>query len=388
MNLIVTCEFRFFRTPDNKVWTTSAFQYDFWLRYLDIFTQVKVVARVKPINLVNNNWKQVCGYNVSVIDLPHYIGFLGLIKNALKIRKIIKKNITPHTAIIYRVPSQTAMIATFGNGKEQGYALEVVGDPYDVFTSGITNKFLDKMLAMLSFIGLRAMARKSLAACYVTESYLQQRYPVSEGGLSVGCSDIELHAESFIKKPRIYTKHATNLVFIGSFDQLYKGPDILISAIAKLNQKGFKYTATILGGGKYLEEMQQLARSLHCINKINFVGEIPHSNVNAYLDNADVFVMPSRTEGLPRALIEAMARALPCLASSVGGIPELLDSDFMITENNSTNLAKRIHELCRSTKKLNYASRNNLDKAQNYKHSLLIKKRRNFYQQYFLLKST
>lgn len=386
MNLIVTCEFRFSRTPDNKVWTTSAFPYDFWLRYLEVFNQVNVIARVEHVDHIDPQWKQVCGANVTITDLPHYIGFFGLIKNAFNIHKVINQTITPESAIIYRVPSQTAMIATLGNARQQGFALEVVGDPYDVFNSGITHTFLDKILAKLSYMGLKSMANNSLAACYVTQDYLQQRYPVKSNALSVGCSDIELHENHFLPVPKTYTTTATKLVFIGSFGQLYKGPDILIHALAELNKNEKSYSVTILGNGKYLDEMKQLAKSLNCFEQINFVGEVAHSSVTQYIDDADVFVMPSRTEGLPRALIEAMARALPCIASNVGGIPELLESEFILTENTPENLALKIDEVCTSIEKLNQASINNLHKAQNYQHVLLVSKRRAFYQKYKELK--
>jgi len=332
-----------------------------------------------------SNWKQVSGDKVSFIDLPYYVGFIGLIKNSLKIRRIINKALTPQSAIIYRVPSQTAMIATLGN-KQQGYGLEVVGDPYDVFNSGITNTFFDKTLAFLSYLGLRSMAHQCLASCYVTTEYLQQRYPVKKGILSIGCSDIELRTECFIELPKVFTEPAKNLIFIGSFEQLYKGPDILIKAIAELLNQGKKYTVTIIGGGKYLQEMKDLALQYSCEEQLHFLGELPHLSVQKHLDVADVFIMPSRTEGLPRALMEAMARALPCITSRVGGIPELLEDKFMINENTPTYLAQAIDDLCNSIDLLNYASRGNLDKVQNYRHEILVKKRKDFYQKYYSLK--
>ena len=60
-------------------------------------------------------------------------------------------------------------------------------------------------------------------------------------------------------------------------------------------------------------------------DRVRFRGQLTTPvDVRAELDRADLFVLPSRQEGLPRAMIEAMARALPCIGSSVGGIPELL----------------------------------------------------------------
>jgi len=57
---------------------------------------------------------------------------------------------------------------------------------------------------------------------------------------------------------------------------------------------------------------------------VSFEGVLSRSDVFDWLDEIDVYVQPSRTEGLPRALIEAMSRACPAIGSAVGGIPELL----------------------------------------------------------------
>ena len=60
--------------------------------------------------------------------------------------------------------------------------------------------------------------------------------------------------------------------------------------------------------------------------------------VTEQLDAADVFVLPSRQEGLPRAMIEAMARSLPCVGSDVGGISELIP-DWVVPPNDPQALA-------------------------------------------------
>jgi glycosyltransferase involved in cell wall biosynthesis len=76
--------------------------------------------------------------------------------------------------------------------------------------------------------------------------------------------------------------------------------------------------------------------------------------------------MPSRMEGLPRAMIEAMARALPCLGSTVGGIPELLSSEDLVAVGDAPGLAKKIHEVLADPARMSRMSARNLEKAREY----------------------
>lgn len=382
MEIIVTCEFRFYQTPDGRVWTTSAFSRPFWDRYLAVFDFVTVVARVKYCSEQNAQWKRVDGDNVNIVCLPHYIGLAGLLRNAFATLRILKSTIKADTAVIYRVPSQTAMLSTiFRSNKNNRYSLEVVGDPADVFASGIVNSWLDRILGWFSKNALKRMVKKADAVSYVTRQYLQNRYPVKPGIFTVGCSSIELNQSYINCKPRIYTKHANKLLFIGSFGQLYKGADLLIQALANLNNAGRDYHLTLLGDGQYKKDMQQLAITLSCQESVNFIGEVTADQVQQYIEQADVFVMPSRTEGLPRALIEAMAKGLPAIGSTVGGIPELLDDQHLFESENIEMLGYKLDALCQSVKTLNTQSARNLEVAKGYEASILARRRTSFYQQ-------
>ncbi|WP_411689990.1 glycosyltransferase family 4 protein [Acinetobacter indicus] len=101
-----------------------------------------------------------------------------------------------------------------------------------------------------------------------------------------------------------------------------------------------------------------------------------------YLCNkADLYIQPSRTEGLPRALIEAMARGLPAVATNVGGIPELLPSEFLIPPNAPQELANKI-DLLISSQQLRYEQgRANYNKAREYDSEILRQRRTKFWNQ-------
>jgi len=93
-----------------------------------------------------------------------------------------------------------------------------------------------------------------------------------------------------------------------------------------------------------------------------------------------LFVLPSRTEGLPRAMIEAMARGLPCVGSAVNGIPELLPVEDMVPPNDVPALAEKIREVLTNPERMAQMSARNLDKAREYADNVLYERRTAFYQ--------
>ncbi len=97
------------------------------------------------------------------------------------------------------------------------------------------------------------------------------------------------------------------------------------------------------------------------------------------LDSTDLFILPSRTEGLPRAMIEAMARAVLCIGTSIGGIPELLQADEMVQPGDDVSLAELMIEVVSNPARMAAMSARNLGKARHYHHDILQTRRREFY---------
>ncbi len=137
-------------------------------------------------------------------------------------------------------------------------------------------------------------------------------------------SDIELPESAFVSAPRRARQNRkARIVFVGSLAQLYKAPDVLIDAFATC-QPHIDAELVIVGSGRYQHELEERAKDHRIGGCVHFCGQLTNPvDVRSELDRADLFVLPSRVEGLPRAMIEAMARALPCIGSSVGGIPEI-----------------------------------------------------------------
>ena len=102
-----------------------------------------------------------------------------------------------------------------------------------------------------------------------------------------------------------------------------KGVDVLLRAWGCVLEQEKNLRLSIVGGGPLEQELRSLAQSLGLAPTVDFAGLT--YDVGDSLRRADLFVLPSRTEGLSNALLEAMAHGIPCIATCVGGNKELLE---------------------------------------------------------------
>jgi glycosyltransferase involved in cell wall biosynthesis len=192
-----------------------------------------------------------------------------------------------------------------------------------------------------------------------------------------------LPPDAFVDAPRTakVAPRPARVVTVGSLDHLYKGPDVLIKAAAVCRGEGVDVRLIVAGGGRHQESLRKQAVKLGIGSAVCFRGQLTGEQVRRELDAADLFVLPSRQEGLPRALLEAMARALPAIGSNVGGIPELLAPGALVAANDVRALASKIRELLASPARLSALSERNLRVAREYEESRLERRRRDFLRQ-------
>jgi glycosyltransferase involved in cell wall biosynthesis len=287
-------------------------------------------------------------------------------------------------AAILRVPSVLAghLTAAFDQ-RQHPYALEVVGDPWDVFAPGTIHHPLRPYFRARLTAQLKRQCARACGTVYVTERTLQVRYPPNDEGLSIGCSDVELQDEAFAAAPRSREvfRHPIMLITVASLAQLYKAPDVLIDAVALCVKGGVDLKLVIVGDGRYRPVLQRRARRLGLEGSVSFRGQLPAGlPICQELDHADLFVLASRTEGLPRAIIEAMARGLPCIGSLVGGIPELLPPEDLVAPGDARSLASKIREVVTDPERMARMSARNLEKARSYHEQRLQVRRLAFYR--------
>ncbi|CAO5683058.1 MAG: D-inositol-3-phosphate glycosyltransferase [Holosporales bacterium] len=146
--------------------------------------------------------------------------------------------------------------------------------------------------------------------------------------------------------------NSNSLVVVGtlSFFSPVKGHIYLIEAIRILKKLGINISCYIGGSGPLESELKQMVFDLGLDDSVVFLGKI--ENQISFFEKLDVFVFPSLHEGLPYAILEAQSFSLPTIATTVGGIPELIEdgvNGFLVPSASSELLAKSILQLITSS---------------------------------------
>jgi len=348
MRVLLTSEARFERTPDGEIWGPPAYGRALWARYLDVFSNVMIAARVADVTVASPGCVTASSPDVQFCPLVPYSGLSGLLANIPRVRASVGSAVQDTAAIIVRAPSPIAYLTSRAAGRVgRPFAAEIVGDSDQVFSQGAFHHPLRVPIRWVARSTQRQLSRDAIAVLYVTRTVLQRRYP--SRGQAYAASDAALDDLAFASEDRHEWRPSAEfvLVTVGGLDQPYKGTGVLLDAVHELRRQGAEVKLRIVGDGRLLAHYKKQSEVLGLSPVVEFVGQQDRAGVRAALDSAHLFVLPSLTEGLPRALLEAMARGLPAVATNVGGVPELLPSECLVAPRDAHALAIRIQQMMR-----------------------------------------
>jgi colanic acid/amylovoran biosynthesis glycosyltransferase len=166
---------------------------------------------------------------------------------------------------------------------------------------------------------------------------------------------VALMEHPFRERPRPADGRPLQLISVGRLVEK-KGMDVLLAALAHYRETrgALPFTVRIFGGGPLGDTLRAAATRLCLADAVRFEGPQPHEAIRRALDEADAFVLPSRRaadgdmEGIPVALMEAMASGLPVVTTRHSGIPELVEHEvngLMAPENDAAALAGELERL-------------------------------------------
>lgn len=313
------------------------------------------------------------------------VGFSSVFtKNFFANIKLVVREIKKADALIIRLPSFLGIFVLILNiFFKKKYFIELVGDPKEaLITSKSKVGFLFKFFICIFSALNRLFVKKADGVIYVTQYDLQQRYPTKKlqayaSNVEVNIKPLDLGLNEYVLKDEENIK----VGLIGSFNNEYKGIDTALKAIHLLKKQDCIVQLHILGSGKLKDRYLEMAKELEIAGQVYFDGSLSGGEaVLNWLKGLDLYIQPSRTEGLPRALIEAMSTGLPCVATNVGGIPELLHEDDLVDKDSPVTLAEKIFEAVKSQELRYQMGQRNYIRSLDYDSKQLNKTRSEFWK--------
>ena len=152
-----------------------------------------------------------------------------------------------------------------------------------------------------------------------------------------------------------------DVLFLGRLDAR-KSPDVLLRASGEV-LKRFPQTRIIFGGDGEVEKNKRLAEELDIAGRCEFRGWVTGNEREALFERAALYCLPSKNEGLPMSMLEAMARGIPAVVTPVGGVPQVIEdgvNGFLVNVDDIETLSKRLIALLENTglrEKVGVASR-------------------------------
>lgn len=383
MKLLLVCDDTIV-CHEGKYYFPNQERFDFYQRYLRVFEELRLCARAEEEKTLKKSRIPIDKEpRLEYLALPDFHGPKQYITKYRSVGKVLKRSTEACDAAVLRLPSTVAQ-RVYKYVKKAGmpYAVEVVFDSHDGLVSA--KKLYLKVLYYKIYKQLVNTCHHADGVACVTEHYLQQRYySTKPNAFTSNYSSLALD-KSFYSAPRsfpdkkefVIAHTAKQVMFNGR-----KGHNELIHAVKMLKDAGVIVHVNFAGAdyNNGVEILSELVNKLGLQEQVHFVGFLSREELDKFLSDADLYVMPTKAEGLPRVIIEAMAKGLPCITTPVSGNPELLPDYFLVDYDDVTLLAKRIKELVTEKTLYEKASQENYNNSLKYEAHILQEKRDDFY---------
>ena len=372
------------RDKKGDIYAYGAFPYSLWAqRFLPHFDQIKIVGRDKGLCTpqATEGLDQSSGKDVEHLLFENINTPLKRLTQGRRLYRQIYQEVEKVDGVIIRGPVEFGMMAA--------KAARALGKPYAVEMSGCAfdhtwyhGSWIGKLYAPLKYLRARQMVAAADQVIYVTRAFLQRRYP--SAAVQTYASNVEIKPSApQVLEARLHKikneKAMLKIGLIGNYGNALKGLDVAFKALSRLKRDGYAFRFHILGEGDAARWQAEISRA-GLEDDVVFDGTLPGgAPVLAWLDALDIYIQPSRHEGLSRALIEAMSRALPCLASAAGGSAELLPPRYIHKIGDDAALYQRLKRLWQDRGEQEVQARRNFQEAQNYTDAVLALRRAAFW---------
>lgn len=358
-------------------------------RYLKLSDNVNIAIRVSCGNSKSiMNYSKIDTKKFKIHKLLSISNPKNFLNNYNENQRIITNLLENTDFLVIRLPSSLGFMAhKIAMKKNIPYMIELVTCPWDSYYN---HSVLGKLVAPYFTYKTKKITKESKWVVYVTEKFLQNRYPSRYGGVAI--SNVYLKNVKYNKKSRenknyeiINFKQKNSIIkfgTIGAIDVNFKGQDRVIKMIAILKKKyrlnNIYYE--LVGNGDR-KSLVKTAKMYGVEDRIIFKGVLKHNAVFEWLESIHFYIQPSRQEGLPRALIEALSQGLPSFGANTAGIPELINSKYVFENTNRIAFEMAEAFINLDLKELNSMSSENYLRSQDFTYNKINAKRAKYYDE-------
>ena len=382
--LLLSCDEYIYR-HQGRYYASNQEKFNFYSRYLRVFENVRFAVRCIDEEKLKPSRVLFEGPNIEIFPLPIFHGPKEYLKKYFETGKVIEHVVDGCDAAVLRLPSTVAQrISKKVLRKGIPYATEIVFDACD--GADTSTNLLEKILWRIIDKQMRSTCYKADGVAPVTQHYLQKRYfSKKNDSFASYYSSLELVKE-FFTGPRKFPENKRMLIAhvdnqIGLFSR--KGTAEIIRALELLKNEGLIVNVEFAGDDwdNSTQKILAYAKEHGVENQVSCPGFLNRAQLAEFLDRADLFVLPTKAEGLPRVIIEAIAKGLPCVTTPASGNPELIPSNYLVGYSDVIAIAEKIKTLVTDKTAYEKASEENFEHSLEYEASILEVRRDAFYHQ-------
>ncbi len=355
---------------------------EFFRKYLDVFDSVRVLGEEVKSCLSKSALIKMQNPNICVRILPSNTRPHDF-RNDRMLKKLLEEEIARADAILIKPASRRGMMAIrLAEKLGKPYMIEMTGDIHNALLQ--SPSLVRRLYASFFYRQIRRTIHRCPFGLYVSKDYLQSKYPIA--GTVCGCADVVLEkSDPAVLAKRLERIEAMEegdtirLALVGFYQGNGKGVDTALRAMARLPER---FELSVLGNGteesrrkwyEYAQNHGVVASRLHFPEPLSSAQAVLH-----WLDDFDFFVFPTRSEGLPRALAEAMSRGLPCLATNICTMPELLEKECLFELDDDARLTELLLRYSGDKELMKETARVNFEHAKDYDAEVLRERRNAF----------
>ena len=353
-------------------------------RYSYLADEIYFLIRTSKIE--GENKYTLIPEKIGIVSVPNFKSPTKYFKNKAEAEKIVCDVIKDADYVVLRTQSSIAQIALkYIKKYNKPYIIECVGCSWDSYWN---HSMLGKIVAPYMYYKTKKAIKDAPYVYYVTNQFLQKRYPTN--GEKVACSNVVIKSndkDALDKRIQKINKFnpKEKIIFgtAASLSTRYKGQEYVIKALKYVLDKGYNVEYHLAGGYSGNQKntfLYDLAVKEGVIDKVIFEGSLSSEQIMDYYDSIDIYVQPSKQEGLPRAVIEAMSRGCPVLGTDIAGIPELIQERCLFKKGSVKSFINAVERLliCNQAD----IAIENFNNAKMYKEDILENKRKEFYDKF------